>query len=141
MYTKIIFIFCIFFFMFMKANAQVIVVISHPEVEIETLDKDELFQILIQEGKYRVSNSELIIVDNHSGKIRNSFFSRFGKNNNFFEKIWNENKFKGVAKYPIALDNESNIIKYVMDNEYAISFVSMTALMNEKHNVKILLQF
>lgn len=123
------------------AQAQAIAVIGHTGVSEEKLSKEDLFKVLAQEETYWSNDTEIKLADYNAGGIQNAFYGKLGKNIQFFEKIWNQNKFKGAAQPPVMLANEKEVIDYVKSTPGAIGYVSLPSAVNAGESVKLLMQF
>lgn len=110
-----------------RAFAQEIIVIAHKEVQ-PALDKDELKQIFLGKKTRWDDKGQITFVLPSDKQLCAEFFKEYlGKSSSQYLNFWKKQVFTGKGRMPRFFQTEDELIRFVAQNQGAISFITGTS--------------
>lgn len=99
------------------------VIVTNPAVA-DALNKDEIKQIFLGKKTQWEDNSGITFVLPDDDKLLSAFLKAYiGKTPDQFKNYWKKQVFTGKGKMPKALGTSAELMKFLADNQGAISFM------------------
>ncbi len=106
------------------ASAQV-VVIAHPSVPVETIDKADLLDFYTGDTRSWEDDVPVTVFDlKPKGTVKDTFYSFLGKSSSRMKSIWLKRKLSGEGDPPTSFETEEEVLEHVAATPGAIGFVS-----------------
>ena len=117
-----------FFFMLLPnapAPAQDVLIISHPDNGIGSLDQKDLKKIYLNKKSRWENGSPVVPVTLESGEAHRAFLKAYiHKNSVQFSTFWKRLIFTGQGIPPTSFNTEEEVVAYVASTPGAIGYVS-----------------
>ena len=99
------------------------VIVTNPKVT-DTLNKDEIKQIFLGKKTQWNDNSGITFALIDDDELLTAFLKMYiGKSPDQFKNYWKKQVFTGKGKMPKALETSAELMKFLADNQGAISFM------------------
>lgn len=102
-----------------------VVVIAHPSVPLETLNKADLIDYYTGDLNRWPDDSDVVILDlKPKNDVKRAFYDFLGKRPSRLKSIWMKRMLSGEGDPPEAMKTESEIVDKVASTPGALSYVS-----------------
>jgi len=118
------------------AFAENVIIICHPDVPENSLNKNDIKNIFLGKKTEWGDNKKIIFVVLKENETHETFLKEYVEKTSFqYLNYWKKQVFTGKGKPPKSFDTENELIDYVANTEGAIGYVSAGI---EKKNVKVI---
>ena len=117
---------------------QVVVVVAHKSVPMDTIKKSVLLDFYAYDIKKWSDGQPIIVFDlKPQSEVKTAFYNYLGKSSSRMKSVWLKKLLSGEGDPPEAMNSEEELSKKVAATAGAIGFVSKA---NVRKDVKILLE-
>jgi ABC-type phosphate transport system substrate-binding protein len=108
-----------------RAWAQVeLVVIAHPSVTADSLDKDELLDYFTGDIQRWPDGTPVVVCDlGQKGKVRDGFYRFLGTRPSRMKSIWLRKMLSGEGDPPESLASEAEVLAHVAETPGALGYL------------------
>jgi len=119
----------IFLFLFLGWEGKFIfskmLIITHPETHVDSLEKKEIREIFLGRKKSWEKNEKITLATLKKGRAHKQFLDRFVNKTPFqFRNYWREKVFLGEGESPKSFETEERLINYVARTKGAVGYIS-----------------
>lgn len=118
----------------LQAQVSVIANPSTPDTQLDGIKLSNIYTLVINKWD---NGSKIILFDNSTGDVRNSFYTYISKDPMAVKKEWLKKQLMGEGKAPDILGSDSEVISRVASTPGSIGFVKTSSVTD---GVKVLLE-
>ena len=133
---KNLFFFILFILILAPSIQAQVVVIAHPDVPADSIEKSEIIDFYIGDIKKWKDGTSVVLFDLRSkSRTKRIFYNYIGKTSSRMKSIWMKNLLSGEGEPPETVNTDDEMIKKVAATPGALGFISLNT---PTHNVKVL---